>query len=311
MKCHESFSRRDDAYRGIHIIRDGQRRLETAQSWQPQYRMAVLCAVVRGEDVVRADGRRIRTSRAESIDQRPGPNGAQAAMESSDASGDGGQRVGGVEDAASTSDFSSTATGKATDMDKGGPVASRLVSSAAARQASPLPCLARAFATTSSMLSASLLMLRLLRACGICCCSAGERCARSLAAADTPTLPPSPSPARFGCDALLGYAAPGGSGCVWRGGGSGQHLRRHPILSPFLATLACLALHTYYRLSALPDSVLLLFFLTVHQLTATTDMLLPAANPNTVAPSATSSTSATATSLMLLSSTQTTPSRCW
>ena len=42
VKCHESFSRRDDAYRGIAIIRDGQRRLETAQSWQPQYRMGAL-----------------------------------------------------------------------------------------------------------------------------------------------------------------------------------------------------------------------------------------------------------------------------
>lgn len=82
--------------------------------------------MVRGGNVVREDRRRVRTSRAESIDQRPGPNGAQAAIESSHAGGDDGQRVGGVEDAASTSDFSKTATGKATDMDKGGPVASRL-----------------------------------------------------------------------------------------------------------------------------------------------------------------------------------------
>lgn len=140
---------------------------------------------------------------------------------------------------------------------------SRLVSAAAPRQTSPLPCLACAFATTSSMLSALLLLLLLLRllcACGICCCSVGERCARSLAA-DTPTLPLS-LPRPPASDALLGYAAPGGSGCVWRGGGSGQHLRRHPMRSPFLATLACLALHTIacpHCPILFPSSSLLLF----------------------------------------------------
>lgn len=187
---------------------------------------------------------------------------------------------------------------------------SRLVSAAAPRQASPLPCLARALATTSSMLSALLLLLLLLQllcACGICCCSVGERCARSLAA-DTPTLPLSSSPARFGRAARIRCAGWKWMCLAWWWEWPASAPSSHALSIPCDSGLSCL---TYYRLSALPKSVSFLFSPTVRPLTAATDMLLPAATPNNVASSATSSTSATATLHMLPSSTPASPPRCW
>ena len=187
---------------------------------------------------------------------------------------------------------------------------SRLVSAAAPRQTSPLPCLARAFATTSSMLSALLLLLQLLCACGICCCSVGERCARSLAA-DTPTLLLSSSPARFGCSARIRCAGWKWMCLAWWWEWPASAPSSHALPSPCDSCLSCLSCLTYYRLSALPESVSFLFSHIIRTLTATTDMLLPAATANIVAPSATFSTSATATSHMLPSSTPASPSRCW